>query len=50
MAGSGTGKCLGWFYPVLLILLAVQTSTLLHLAIKGPAQPIRAGFWASLHC
>ena len=29
MAGSGTGKCLGWLYPVLLLLWAAQTSTLL---------------------
>ena len=29
MAGSGTGKSLGLLYPVLLLLLAVQTSTLL---------------------
>ena len=28
MAASGTGKCLAWLYPVLLLLLAAQTSTL----------------------
>ena len=26
-AVSGTGKCLGWLYPVLLLVLAVQMST-----------------------
>ena len=29
MAGSGTGKCLGWLYPAMLLLWAAQTSTLL---------------------
>jgi len=29
MAGSGTDKCLGWLYPVLLLLWAAQTSALL---------------------
>ena len=27
MAVSGTGKCLGWLYPVLLLVLAAQTFT-----------------------
>ena len=48
MAALGTGKCLGWPYPVLLLLLATQTSTLLISGIKEPAQLLQAGFWASL--
>ena len=31
MAVSGTGECLGWQYPVLLLALAVQASTVLIL-------------------
>ena len=48
MAVLGTGKCLGWQYPALLLFSAVQTSTVYISAIKEPAQAFQAGFWASL--
>jgi len=31
MEASGTGKCLGWQYPVLLLVLAAQMLTVLIL-------------------
>jgi len=47
MAVSGTVKCMGWLYAVLLLVLAVQTFKVLILfisAIKEPAQPARLVF------
>jgi len=51
MAGSGTGKCLGWLYPVLLLLLEAQMSTLwivLHFSHLGASTAHPGWFWASL--
>ena len=51
MVVSGTGKCLSWLYPGLLLVLAVQASTVLICfisAIKEPVQPLQAGFGASV--
>jgi len=49
MVVFGTEKCLGWQYPMLLLVLAVQISQCWFCfisAIKEPAQPSQAGFWA----
>jgi len=49
MVVSDTGKCLGWQYPVLLLFLQSRRSQCWFCsisAIKEPAQPCQAGFWA----
>ena len=51
MAVSGTGKCLSRLYPVLLLLQQSkrpQCRLCFISAINYPAQPLQAGFWASL--
>jgi len=51
MTVSGTGKWLGWQYPVLLLVLAVQTSTvqiLLHINHYRASTTLPGLFWASL--
>jgi len=51
MAASGTGKCLGWLYPVLLFVLAAQMSTLwivFHFSHQGASTTCPGWFLGSL--
>ena len=47
MVASGTGKCLDWLYPMLLLVLAACRLCFIS-TIKEPAQTLQASFWASL--
>ena len=47
MAVSGTGKCLDWQYPVLLLVLDIHSVDFSSFQCHA-AQPFQAGFWAFL--
>ena len=52
MAASGTGKCLGWPYTVLLLLLAAQTSTqkiVFHFSHQGASTTPPGWFLVPYH-